>query len=65
MLEILFLLYLEKYFFSLNITDILYTFVLGKTESVVNLNLSRKDFSYCIELPIKAKKQNLKRYQSI
>jgi glycosyltransferase involved in cell wall biosynthesis len=51
---------LGKIFFSLNITDILYTFVLGKTESVVNLNLSRKDFSYCIELPIKAKKQNLK-----
>jgi len=51
---------LGKIFFSLNITDILYTFVLGKTESVVNLNLSRKDFSYCVELPIKAKKQNLK-----
>ena len=49
-----------KVFFNLNITDILYTFVVGKKEPVINLNLVRKDFSYCVELPIKAKYQNLK-----
>jgi len=52
--------FLGKFFFSLNITDILYTFVLGKTENVANLNLIRKDFSFCVELPIKAKSKNLK-----
>ena len=49
-----------RVFFNLNITDILYTFVVGKKEPVINLNLLRKDFSYCVELPIKAKYQNLK-----
>tara|TARA_Y100000591_G_scaffold309838_1_gene311571 strand:- start:629 stop:1303 length:675 start_codon:yes stop_codon:yes gene_type:complete len=43
-------------FFSLNITDILYTFVLGKTLSFNNLNLNSKDFTLCVEFPIKAKK---------
>jgi len=52
--------FLGNFFFSLNITDILYTFVLGKTENVANLNLIRKDFSFCVELPIKAKGKNLK-----
>ena len=52
--------FLGNFFFGLNITDILYTFVLGKTENVANLNLIRKDFSFCVELPIKAKGKNLK-----
>ena len=43
-------------FFSLNITDILYTFVLGKTTSFNNLNLISNDFTLCVEFPIKAKK---------
>jgi glycosyltransferase involved in cell wall biosynthesis len=51
---------LGKIFFKLNITDILYTFVLGKTEAVLNLSLNSKDFSYCVELPIKAKFHDLK-----
>ena len=41
-------------FFNLPITDILYTFVLGKTDSAKRLNLNQKDFGFCIELPIKA-----------
>ena len=45
-------------FFNLKITDILYTFVMGNTSKVQNLNLSYKDFSFCVELPIKAKKIN-------
>jgi len=45
-----------KIFFSLPITDILYTFVLGKTSKVNKLNLTQNDFRFCVELPIKAKK---------
>ncbi len=52
--------FLGKIFFSLPITDILYTFVLGNTEKVKNLKLVKKDFSFCVELPIKAKKAGLK-----
>ena len=48
-----------KIFFSLPISDILYTFVLGKTKKVRNLNLKSKDFCFCVELPIKAYKNNL------
>ena len=48
-----------KLFFRLNINDILYTFVLGKTEMVNQLNLKKKDFRFCVELPIKAKKENM------
>lgn len=51
---------LGKVFFSLPISDILYTFVLGKTEKVSELNLQAKDFSLCVELPIIAKKNNLR-----
>ena len=43
-------------FFRLNITDILFTYILGKTNSFRKLNLSRHDFRICVELPIKAKK---------
>ena len=44
-------------FFSLNITDILYTFVLGKTSSFNDLNLISNDFTLCVEFPIKAKRK--------
>ncbi len=46
-------------FFDLPITDILYTFVLGKTAKAKKLNLIEKDFSFCIELPIKAIKKKM------
>ena len=51
---------LGKIFFKLEITDILYTFVMARTSSAKKLELSSKDFSFCIELPIKAKRANLK-----
>ena len=41
-------------FFNLKITDILYTFVIGKVEIFKKLNIENKDFSFCVELPIKA-----------
>ena len=47
-------------FFSLNITDILYTYVIGKTSKAKELNLKSKDFRICVELPIKAKRMNCK-----
>ena len=41
--------------FNLKISDILYTFILGKTNSFKELNLSNGDFRICVEIPIKAK----------
>ena len=49
-----------KIFFSLEISDILYTYLIGKTKLVQNLNLKSEDFKFCIELPIKAKRENLR-----
>ena len=51
---------LGKILFSLPITDILYTFVIGKTNKINDLKLSQNDFSFCVELPIKAQKNKLK-----
>ena len=51
--------YIGKIFFRLNISDILYTFVIGKTEQANILDLKQKDFSFCVELPIKAKKMRM------
>ena len=47
-------------FFRLPISDILYTFVLGKTELAKKLALKQKDFSFCVELPIKAQRNKMK-----
>ena len=49
-----------NFFFNIKITDILYTYVLGNTEQAKKLNLKQKDFRFCVELPIKAQKQNMK-----
>ena len=50
---------LGKIFFRLPITDILYTYVIGKTDKAKNLNLNRQDFTFCVELPIKIKKNKM------
>ena len=47
-------------FFRLNITDILYTYLLGKTSKAKDLELNSKDFKFCVELPIKAKRKGHK-----
>jgi len=47
-------------FFSLKISDILYTYLLGKTESFKKLNLKSNDFCLCVEMPIEAKKMGMK-----
>ena len=51
---------LGKILFRLPITDILYTFVLGKTKKTLDLNLQSQDFTFCVELPIKAQRKNYK-----
>ena len=45
--------------FNLKITDILYTYILGKRSSFRNLNLCNYDFRICVEIPIKAKFNNM------
>ena len=52
--------FIGKFFFSLPISDILYTFVLGDTQKANNLQLKEKSFSFCVELPILAKKSKHK-----
>ena len=47
-------------FFDIKITDILYTYVIGNTDQAKKLDLKQKDFRFCVELPIKAQKQNMK-----
>ena len=51
---------LGKILFKLPITDILYTFVLGKTKMTLDLNLQSQDFAFCVELPIKAQRKDYK-----
>ena len=38
----------------------MYTYVIGDTQKILSLNLKQKDFTLCVELPIKAKKNLLK-----
>ena len=52
--------FLGKIFFKLEITDILYTFVMARTSCAKKLGLTAKDFSFCVELPIKAQRANYK-----
>jgi len=51
--------FIGSFFFSLPISDILYTYVLGETKKIQKLRLKRKDFTLCVELPIKAFKSGL------
>jgi len=51
---------LGNIFFKLKISDILYTFIIGSTKAFKQLNLKSQDFSFCIELPIKANRMNFK-----
>ena len=45
--------------FSLKLSDILFTYILGKTKSFKLLNLKSTDFRLCVEIPINAKRMNL------
>ncbi len=52
--------FLGNILFNLKISDILFTFILGKTKSFNKLDLKYHDFRLCVEIPIKAKKRGLK-----
>ncbi len=52
--------FLCKILFRLNISDVLYTYVMGKTSAFKNLALRYDDFSFCVELPVKAKFKSFK-----
>ncbi len=49
-----------KILFRLTISDVLYTYVMGKTSAFKELDLTYNDFSFCVELPIKAKFKSLR-----
>lgn len=51
---------LGKILFNLPLTDILYTYVLGKTQKFKLLNCKKNDFSFCVELPILANRHKMK-----
>ena len=54
--------FLGNIFFKLKISDILFTFILGKSESFKSLKLSYKDFRICVEIPINMKKKKFNYY---
>ncbi len=51
--------FLGNILFRLNLSDILYTYIVGKTNSAKNLKLNYYDFRICVEIPIKAKMNQL------
>ena len=50
--------FIGNIFFGLNLSDILYTYILGKTSSAKKLSLQYSDFRICVEIPILAKFNN-------
>ena len=48
-----------KIFFNLKLNDILHTFFLCEVEKFKKIDLKFKDFYFCVEFPIKAKRYNL------
>ena len=46
-------------FFSLKISDILFTFVMGNTSKFNKLNIKSRDFTFCVEFPIRAKRDGM------
>ena len=47
--------YVCNLLFRLDITDVLFNYVMGKTSAFNSLNLKRNDFTFCVELPVLAK----------
>ena len=47
--------FIGNLFFKLNLSDILYTYILGRTSSAKKLFLKYHDFRICVEIPILAK----------
>ena len=53
-----------KIFFNLRISDILFTYILGRTKSFKSLDLQYSDFRICVEIPIKIKNYKMN-YESL
>ena len=53
-----------KVLFDLKISDILFTYILGKTSKAKKLKLKSPDFKLCVEIPIKQKRMGYN-YNSI
>ena len=51
--------FLGNFLFGLSLSDILYTFIVGKTQSAKELSLKYHDFRICVEIPIIAKIKKL------
>ena len=47
--------FLGNFLFKLGLSDILYTYILGRTAKAKELNLKYDDFRICVEIPIMAK----------
>ena len=52
--------FLGNFLFNLKLSDILYTFILGRTAKIKELNLRYYDFRICVEIPINAKLKKLR-----
>ncbi len=55
--------FLGNFFMKLKITDILFTYILAKTDKMKSLKLESDDYCLCIEIPFKVKFHDL-RYSS-
>lgn len=51
--------FIGNFLFNLKLSDILYTYIVGKTNSAKKLSLRYNDFRICVEIPIIAKIKNL------
>jgi len=49
--------FLGKFLFKLELSDILFTFILGETKKFRNLKLKSQDFRLCVEIPVKISKK--------
>jgi glycosyltransferase involved in cell wall biosynthesis len=49
--------FLGKLLFKLELSDILFTFILGETKKFRDLKLKSKDFRLCVEIPVKIVKK--------
>ena len=51
--------FIGNFLFNLKLSDILYTYIVGKTNSAKKLSLKYNDFRICVEIPIIAKIKEL------
>lgn len=48
--------FIGNFFFKLQLSDLLFTYILGSTKYFRKLNLQSSDFRLCVEIPLKVKK---------